>query len=181
MPSVEIVRVSMSLSVQVAEDTLTEQMGELVLALGPNLAEQVNAYVRRERLGYYPALEYFNRQGEAIDADLLSAAEHVAWLVGEFVRRQIKTRLREPFSNVRFEKTQPVSFSLPRVRPSDRNALESLARHYSPYTVRLNMTLSSVERVGGNREGYERLARHKVMRWLEDGFQTVKIHDARLA
>lgn len=180
MPTIEVVRVSVTLRVRLAQKMLQEQMGDLVLAMGPNLAQQVHAAVQQEKLGYYPALDYFIQQGHGIDADLLSAAQHVAWLVNEFVRRKITVTLREPFSNIRFESTQPLSFSMPRVRPSDANALDALARHYAPYGVRLNLIASSIEKAGGNRDGYEKLVTHKIMRWLKDEFESVEISDARV-
>lgn len=179
MAAIEIIRVSFNLTVSVPMEQLQHEMGELVSNIGPSLAEQVQLYVDTEKLGYYPPLQYLQDQ-EALDPNLLSAAEHIATMVGELVRHHIRTQLREAFSNVEFEKIQCVAFSMPRVRPTDSDAFDALARHYSPNVVRLNLITASIERGGINRQGYERLAAHKLKRWLDEEFETVEIGDARV-
>lgn len=179
MGSIQIIRVSLTLNVVVAMDKLEQEMGKLVLSIGPNLAQQVDMLVRKEALGYYPALDYFKDQ-VGIDPNLYNAAEHVASLVCDLVRYEIKKQLREPFSNMEFETVQSVSFSMPRVRPNDNQALEALASHYSPNAVRLVINTSSIERASTSTEAYEKLAAHKAYRWLGDRFDSLEITDARV-
>ena len=179
MATIEFIRVSFNVTVTVPMDQLRHEMGELVSSIGPGLAEAIGKYEVEHQLGYFPALQYFHDQ-EALDPNLLSAAEHVATMVGELVRHHIRTQLREAFSSVEFEKLQCVAFSMPRVRPSDDNALEALARHYSPNVVRINLITSSIERSGINHQGYERLAAHKLKRWLDEEFEAVEIGDAHI-
>ncbi len=179
MPAIEIMRVSLTLTVDITMEQLQQEMGELVTAIGPNLARQVDAYVKKESLGYYPPLDFFSSQA-GIDPNLLSASEHVASMVCDLVRYKMKTRLREPFSNTRFEKFQSLAYSMPRVLPSDPDAINKLARHYSPNRVRVILSTSSIEKAGGNRQGYEKLVVHKAYRWLEDKFDAVEISDARI-
>ena len=156
-------------------------MGELVLAMGPNLAQQVHAYVEHNKLGYYPALDYFRQQQQGIDPHLLAAAEHVSLLVQQLIKQQLKQLLREPFSHVRVDSVQALCFALPRVRPQDPDAMAALAEHYSPYRLRLGLTLSSLEKRGTvTHQGYEKLVRHKLKRWLEADFEAIDIVDARL-
>lgn len=182
MPSLELIRVALSLTLRVRPQRLEQEMGELVLAMGPNLAQQVHDYVMQHKLGYYPALDYFLQQDESIDPHLLAAAQHVAALVQDLVTRQIKQTLREPFSHVRIDTIQPLCFALPRVRPNDPDALTALAKHYSPYQLRIGMTVSSLEKHGSvAHQGYEKLVRHKLKRWLEAEFEAIDIVDARLA
>ncbi|MDH5648572.1 MAG: hypothetical protein OEY67_02860 [Gammaproteobacteria bacterium] len=178
MPAIEIIRVSLTLTVQVAMEQLRQEMGELVTAVGPNLALQVDAFTREEKLGYYPALDYFNNR-PGIDPNLLSTSEHIASLVCDYVRYQMRIQLREPFSHIKFDKIQSLAFSMPRVLPSDRNALEKLTEHYSPNRVRAIINASSIEKASTNTEGYERLVVHKAQRWLEKRFEAVHISDAR--
>jgi hypothetical protein len=70
--------------------------------VGEELASQVRSYVRRERLGYYPALELF-RQRCGIDGELIDAAQNIAWLACELVREQVQRRLRAAFSSVQVQ------------------------------------------------------------------------------
>lgn len=176
---IQVIRVSLTVTVTLSPAALRREMGDMVPAIGPNLARQVDAWVRRERLGYYPALDFF-RDGEAVEPELLAAAEHVSWLVCEHVRKKIRTQLREPFSNVRFEKIQSLAYSMPRVRPQEPGALETLADHYTPGSVRLVLTASSIERGNLPRDGYEHRAAVKVRRWLEEVFSGVDISDTRV-
>lgn len=179
MAGVQIIRVGLTFNIVVAMDKLEQEMGKLVLSIGPKLAQQVDILVRKEKLGYYPALDYFKDQ-VGIDPNLYNAAEHVASLVCDLVRYEIKKQFSEPFSSLEFENVQSVSFSMPRVRPNDGRALESLAEHYSPNVVRLVINTSSIERATTSRENYEKLAAHKAFRWLEGRFDSVEITDARV-
>lgn len=179
MSTVEIMRVSLTLTIDLSMDQLQQEMGELVTAIGPNLARQVEAYVRKEKLGYYPALDFFNDR-VGIDPNLLSASEHIASMVCDLVRYKMKIQLREPFSNTQFEKFQSLAYSMPRVLPSDPDATDKLTRHYSPNRVRVTLSTSSIEKSGSNKEGYQKLVVHKAYRWLEDKFDAVEISDARI-
>lgn len=179
MATIEIMRVSLTLTLHIDMEQLKQEMGELVAAIGPNLARQVQAYVKSEQLGYYPALDFFSGR-TGIDPNLLSASEHVASLVCDYARYQIKLQLREPFSNIQFEKIESLAFSMPRVLPSDTEALQKLSLHYSPNVIRAAISTSSVEKSDSNKEGYERRATHKARHWLEDKFESVEINNARI-
>ncbi|MDH5633274.1 MAG: hypothetical protein OEZ10_09835 [Gammaproteobacteria bacterium] len=177
MAGIQILRTHLTLTVTVPLEQLRREMGEPVLAIGPTLAGEVDQYVREHKLGYYPALDYFI-QKQALDMDLVAAAEHVAAMVAETARRKIQTRLREPFSNIKFANIQSVAMTLPRVRPGDANALNSLTQHYSPNRIRIGVIASSIEKAGINTEDYNKLAAHKMRNWLEPEFESVDITES---
>ena len=156
-----------------------QEFGELALGMGPSLSGQVNRYARENKLGYYPALDFF-KQNQGVDQELLDTAEHISWLVCEWAQRQIRLRLREPFSNVQFDQVQSVAYSMPRVRPSAAGAEELLAEHFTPDSVRLTVITSSIERSNINLQGYEKLAVHKFRRWLDPVFESIGISDAHV-
>lgn len=176
MAGIQILKTAVTLTVTVSLESLREEMGEPVVAIGPTLASEIDQHVRQTKLGYYPALDYFI-QNNVIDTDLVSAAEHVAAMVAQMARRKIQARLREPFSNVRFENIQPLAMTMPRVRPGDANALINLSEHMSPNRIRMTLVTSSIEKTGINVQDYEKLVAHKMRNWLEPEFENVELNE----
>ena len=174
MAGIQILRTNLTLTVTLPLELLRREMGEPVVAIGPSLASKIDQYVRDNKLGYYPALDYFIHN-EALDPDLMAAVEHVAAMVAEMAKRKVRVRLREPFSNIQFSHIQSVAMTLPRVRPNDSNALSALTEHYSPNRVRMTVVTSSIEKAGINVQDYEKLAAHKMRNWLEPEFEVVEL------
>jgi len=179
MAGIAIIKVSLTVNTVISTETLMQEFGELALGMGPRLSEQVNRYTQENKLGYYPALDFF-KQNQGVDQELLDTAEHISWLVCEWAQRQIRLRLREPFSHVQFDQVQSVAYSMPRVRPSMAGAQELLSEHFTPDSVRLTVITSSIERSNINLAGYEKLAVHKFRRWLDTVFESIKISDAHV-
>ena len=177
-PTHNVVKVALTLTVQVAHDVLRKNIGDIALAIGPHLATQVDDYVQREQLGYYPALNYFNLK-LGIDKDLLLTAEEVGSLVCEIVRQQIRLRLRPLFSSVRIEQTQAVAFSMPHIRVQDQDAIDALARHYSPDVTRVSLIITSLEKLTPTK-GYEKLIGYKIKRGLKDHFGSIHVVSSRI-
>lgn len=179
MAGIAIIKVSLTVNTVISTETLVQEFGELALGMGQTLSEQVNRYGRENKLGYYPALDFF-KQNQGIDQELLDSAEHISWLICEWTQRQIRLRLREPFSHVQFDQVQSVAYSMPRVRPSMPRALELLSDHFTPDSVRLTVITSSIERSNVNLAGYEKLAVHKFRRWLDPVFESIEISNAHV-
>ena len=112
MNQLNLTRVAVSLQVKVPADAIEQHSAASPYVVGEELARQVAAYVQHERLGYYPALEYF-RTIETIDPELLKAEESISWLVCGLVREELRTRLRAVFSNLKFESVQTVAYTMP--------------------------------------------------------------------
>lgn len=179
MSGIVIIKVSLTVNIVLSPDLLEHEFGKLALSMGGTLAELVDKYARDNKMGYYPALHFFKQNG-AINKELLNSAEHVSWLIREWVQREIRTRLREAFSHITFDHIQSIAYSMPKVRPSMPRAQALLTEHFSPDTVRLTIITSSIERSTINLAGYEKLAIHKFRRWLETVFENIEISDAHV-
>jgi hypothetical protein len=171
-------RIAVSLQVRVSSGLIEQHTVASPRVVGEALAEQITAYVQREQLGYYPALDYFRKLPD-VDPDLLGAVDSLSWLVCGLVRDEIRRRLRPVFSTLRFESVQIVANTMPTIRPANANALHELARHYTPDQVRLNLLASSLRRQDNDAATAVALAGHLIRRWLENRFSSLQINDIR--
>ena len=174
MKQLNLSRIAVSLQVKISAEAIEQHSAASPYIVGEELARQVAAYVQHERLGYYPALDYF-RNVEAIDPELLEAAESISWLVCGLVQNEIKTRLRAVFSSLTIESIQTVAYTMPGIRPGSSNALHDLAQHYTPDQVRINLVATSIRRQDNDQDVALKLARHQICRWLEDCFTALEI------
>ncbi|MCP5142319.1 MAG: hypothetical protein H6926_06825 [Chromatiales bacterium] len=178
MAGIVIIRVGIGLEVRVEEADLLGQVGEICEFIGPNLARQIDRACQADRLGYYPALDYFEDHMQ-VDADLLASAKHLYEIVAELVRAEVTRRLRPAFSNVFCEHIQSVALTLPRVRPGQPTSIGTLARHLTPDRFRLDLLVSNIVREG-RIGGIDTQSRQKVERWLKDHFAEVNVSSARV-
>ena len=170
-----IERARVGVLVKVPEHAISRQLPFSVERVGIELAQAIDAYVREHQLGYYPALEFF-RNVDAIDQGLLDGAEQIAWLVSKLAREEIQLRLRPIFASVKFDSIQTVAFSLPPVRPQQKDALEHLGMHYTPDTIKIELVLSMLRKDTDIAERkVETYARKMIYRWLRDKFEYVEI------
>lgn len=174
---ISVNKASVSIRVRVPLSYIEGRLGALAVAAGPHVAAQIHDFVQREKLGYYPALEFFNDRPE-IDPGVVAAVEEVGLFVCEFAKTEARNRLWPVFSHVRVTRTQLLALTLPAVRPHQPDALAMLTEHYTPRTVRLDLVLASIER--GTREGLEKVATQKVLWWLREAFDAVEVVDARV-
>jgi hypothetical protein len=143
--------------------------------VGRHLAEQVLARVERDGLGYFPAVDYFRNDAD-MDPDLLEALDHIAWFVTGLVRDEVSRWLGPAFSRLQVETAQCTALTMPPVRRTQRNALDALARHYTPDTVKLALTADSVAREPHpDPQAVTRKARHEVSRWLGTRFEHLEV------
>jgi len=180
MPGIHIIRVAVTVSLKVPETVLEQRLVASPAVVGEELARQVQAYVRREHMGYYPPLDFFTDCEDAIEAELMDTVQGIAWFVTNLVRSEVLHRLRAAFSSVVVDDIRLHAFTMPTVRPSQPNSLHDLSRHYTPDMVKMALTVSSIER-RPDAEGMDRLASHKVRRWLERDFEQVVVTSAQLA
>jgi hypothetical protein len=175
---VKVSKVALSVRIRVAQDDLDSHAAASAAVVGNELAQQVARYVREQRLGYYPALEYFNELKTGVDADLLEAVDSLSWLANRLVREEVRKKLRPLFASLRFNAIQNMAWSMPTVRPGQNNALTLLAEHYTPNDVKLELTASLMQRDDQQRD-FQRLASHLVHRWLGDSFEQVEVTSCR--
>ncbi len=173
----EILRYRATLTVTIPESVVEANVGYLPWVLGENLAGQVDAWVMEQRLGYYPALDYFRERAAIVDPALLLLVDEVARYCVTLAEREIRRRLSRAFSRVQVEQVRSTAFAMPHVRPARSGAPADLARHYAPNRIRAELTVSSIRK--GEYEGADRLVRQQIARWLKDAFEQVELGDMR--
>ncbi len=168
-------RARVGVLITVSEDDLSQHLPCSPQRVGVELAQAIDAYAHKQALGYYPALEYF-RNVDVLDKDLLDSAEQIAWLVSKLVREEVQKKLRPIFSTVQFETVQTQAFSMPPVRPNQKDALEKLTQFYTPNTIKLELILSMLRKDTDLAERKaEVYARKMIFRWLRDSFEHVEV------
>jgi len=179
--------VALTVRLRLSEEVMASYLPASPQVVGEEVAQAVQAIVRTQKLGYFPALEYF-RAEEGIDEGLLDAVDHIAWLATSVVREEVRRRLRPVFASVRFSALQSTAFTLPPVRPGQPRAMELLARHYTPDTVKADLLLDLVQKgappasdgeEASDDDALGRLAGQMVSRWLSPCFAELEITAAR--
>lgn len=165
---------TLSLMVQLPEHVFTRHLPASPLVVGEALAAQVIAYAQSERLGYFPALDYFREQPTALDPELLDAAENIAWFTCTQARGEIQRKLRPVFSSLSVQAVQALAFTMPTVRPNQANARQELIRHYTPDSVKLTLQVNSFQK-SAQTEVMAKWASHLAYRWLKDSFARVEV------
>jgi hypothetical protein len=172
-----IVPVALTLQVVMAPERLDAQLNEVEKQLGRTLADRIDAIVRREKLGYYPALDYF--EGHAgMEPEMLAMVKMLAAQIRKRVKRDLLTNLWPVFSSVHIERATTLAFTLPRVTPAQPDALVRLAQHYFPNTVRLELVLTTLDKQHRLDEA-ETFSSQKVVRNLRDAFASVTVSTTR--
>lgn len=172
-----IARVALTLQVVIEQEKLEALLRESDKALGTRLAEQVDAWVREQKLGYYPAIDFLVDQGVIAEGEL-EALHTLAATVRKRVKREVQTRLWPVFSSVHIERTKTIAFQLPRVTPGKPQAREELARHYFPNGVRLELLLTSLDK-HSRLEEVTAFTEKKVVRNLKDDFESISVSAVR--
>ena len=73
---------------------------------------------------------------------------------------------------------QCTAYNLPNIRQNEHNALDCLARHYTPNTIKLDLVLNIIQN-REPKEGLDRFAKQLVYRWLREDFESIEISAAR--
>jgi hypothetical protein len=172
-------KVLVAIDVQVKAKDLQQYLPCSANIIGQTLAEIAGEYEKVNKTGYYPAIDFF-RTLDSVDPDLITSAEQVAWLVSKLARETIQSKLRPIFSSVHFQSIQTLAFSMPKVRPSQADAIEQLAKHYTPDRVKVEIVLTMMRRdseVEDNRA--EPYARKMMFRWLESEFEMIEVTSSK--
>ena len=178
MASLRMGKVALSASLRIHPNTFEKFLPASPVRVGEELAEQINSIVTREKLGYYPALEYFREQ-EGFDKDLLDAADQISWVATSLVREEVQLKLRPVFASLRFEGIQCLAYTMPAVRPGQSNSMQRLAQHYTPDAVKLDIQVNLL-RKDLEQDGLEKFAANVASRWLKKSFAIFDITLSRL-
>ena len=172
-----IVPVALTIQVVLAPQRLEALLNVAERNLGQTLAERVEAIVRAQRLGYYPALDFFDDHPD-MDPELIGTVKALAAQIRKRVKREVQTHLWPVFSSVRIERATTLAFTLPRMTPAQPDALVRLAQHYFPNAVRLELVLSTLDKQHRLEEA-EAFSADKVVRNLRDAFESVSVSATR--
>lgn len=178
MPAINFFKLAVSLTIKLPANALAQHLAASPYVVGEQLAEVVSTYVRKHKLGYYPALDFFRQQNE-LDPDLLNALENIAWVAANMAREELRIRLRPVFSNITFESIQNHVYTMPTMRPGQPNAINLLTRHLTPDTVKVNLITTLVQKLEDEKNAIT-FARHLVQRWLENRFEALEINSVEI-
>ena len=173
MTQLHVSKIHITLVVTVPREALERHLPSSAEIVGEQLTEQVLAAVRENNIGYFPALDYFQKQG-GIDEDLMDAAETIGWFASKIVREEVQRKMRAFFSTISFQSVQCLAFTMPSVRPNQPNAYQALVEHYTPNTVKLNL-LATVLKKQEKPEGLANWAKQLFKRNLDDSFDKFEV------
>lgn len=174
----KVTNVALSMVITVKLDDLDSHSAAASHVVGKELARQIGDYEKQKKLGYYPALEYFQEADAGIDPDLLDAADSLAWLATRLVREEVRKRLRPIFASLRIDAMQNLVYTMPKVRPGRKSALMQLAEHFTPNKVRVELTARIMNRDGQEKD-LKRYVSHLVHRWLNEHFESIEVTSCR--
>ncbi len=172
-------KVLIIIDVQLKADQLQQYLPCSVNIIGRTLAAIADEYEKENKTGYYPAIDFFKKL-DSVDPDLIASAEQVAWLVAKLARETIQLKLRPIFSSVQIQSIQTLAFSLPKIRPNKADAIDQLAKHYTPDSVKIELVLTMMRRDSESEDNRAVLYARKMMfRWLESEFEMIEVTSSK--
>jgi hypothetical protein len=175
MTQLNITKIHISLKVKVSNELLEQHLVSSATVVGEALTESVLASVKKNSIGYFPALEYFQNQGD-LDDDLMDAAETIGWFSSKIAREEVQNKMRPFFSTLHFQSVQTMAFTMPTVRPNKHNAHQSLIDHYTPNVVKLDIVASLLKKE--QLKGIANWAKQLFRRNLENSFDEIEVIQA---
>jgi len=167
MTQLHITKIHISLKVKIENELLERHLASSATAVGEALTKAVLTRVKKNNIGYFPALEYFQNQGE-LDNDLIDAAETIGWFASKIAREEVQLKMRAYFSTLNFQSVQTLAFTMPAVRPDKHNAHQLLIEHYTPNVVKLDVLATLLKK--DELKGIENWVRQLFKRNLCDSF-----------
>jgi len=172
-------KVLITVNVQLKPQRLQQHLPCSASIIGKTLASIAIEYEKENKIGYYPAIDFF-KTIDSVDPDLIESAEQVAWLVSKLARETIQKQLRPIFSSVHFQSVQTIAFSMPKARPNKKDVVDALTKHYTPDTVKIEMVLTMIRRDSEAQDKRaEPYARKMMFRWLESEFESIEVTSSK--
>ena len=172
MTQLHITKIHISLKIKISNKILEKHLAASVEVVGEALTENVVNLVNEKKIGYFPALEFLQKQG-GLDEDLMDAAETIGWFASKIAREEVQKKMRPFFSNISFKSIQTLAFSMPSVRPNQINAYQALIDHYTPNVVKLDVIASLLKK--DQLSGIENWAKQLFKRNLSEGFNNFEV------
>jgi len=168
-------KVLVSIDVQLKAEVLQQYLPRSVDVIGLTLASIAVEYVQQNKMGYFPAIDFF-KTVSTVDAGLIESAEQVSWLVSKLARETIQNTLLPIFSSVQFQSIQTKAFAMPKIRPNQDDVEAQLAKFYTPDSVKIELLLTMMRRDNDAEDTRaEPYARKMMFRWLEAEFESIEI------
>lgn len=168
-----ISKIHITLQVTVPHELLERHLPSSAEVVGEALTEQVVAAVNKNKLSYFPALDFLKKQGD-IDEELIDATDTIAWFACKLVREEVNRKLRGFFSTLSFQSVKCTSFSMPSVRVNELNAWHELVEHYTPNTVKVDI-MASLLKKEPHPKGLENWSKQLFRRNLEGSFDEFEV------
>ena len=178
MNSLHIARIGLTVRGKLPTKTLEQYFPAPIRVMSRSLAEAIDNYAQRHKLGYYPALDFFVH-GNEVPAYLLDAVDQISAMAMSITRQQVYDLLQPIFSSVRVESILSLAYALPAVRPGQPNAIQLLTDHFTPDSVKFELYVTLLQKHQAQ-SGIEISAKKMAWRWLEDLFEELEITTARL-
>jgi len=178
MPSLHITKLHITLQIKVPSEVLERHLPSSPGVVGEALTEQVIEAVKKQKLSYFPALEFLEKQGD-IEQDLIDAMETISWFACKLVREEVHEKLHVFFSELSFQSVKCTSYAMPGVRANHINAWQELVAHYTPDTVKLDV-IASVLKKEQHPQGLENWSKQLFRRNLEDVFENFEVTQSSL-
>ena len=173
MVQLHVSKIHITLIVKVPHEALERHLPSSADVVGEALTDQVLKMVKENNIGYFPALDYFEKQG-GIDGDLMDAAETIGWFASKIAREEVQRKMRPFFSTISFQSIKCTAFTMPSVRPAQPNAYQALLEHYTPNTVKLDL-VATVLKKQQQPEGLANWAKQLFKRNLENSFDKFEV------
>ncbi len=171
-------RIAFSVDLKILHNIIEQHIAASPYVVGVELARQIDRHVREQRLGYYPALDYFQGK-DIVDSDLYNTAESIAWLLENLARQSLRENLRPLLAELEFESTHVHIYILPHVRPSQDNAIHRLTSHFTPDHLRV--AISGVLKFGASdEETLLKEAHRRIEEQLDEDFSRHEISGMKL-
>ena len=129
---------SLTLLAVIDEQVMERHAPASPLAVGIELANEARQHVTDQKLGYFPALDFFREQDD-FNSDLLSVFDSLTWLGEQLIKSEMRTRLRSVFSRFEITEIRHHAHALPAIKPGDTNAANDLAAHYTPNRFKIDV------------------------------------------
>ena len=172
MTQLHITKIHISFRIKIPHEILEKHLAASVEIVGEALTQNVVDQVNEKKIGYFPALEFLQKQG-GLDEDLVDAAETIGWFSSKFAREEVQKKMRSFFSTLSFKSIQTLAFTMPNVRPNQINAYQALVDHYTPNTVKLDVIASLLKKE--KLEGIENWAKQLFKRNLSEAFNDFEV------
>ena len=168
-----ITQIHISLQITLSKQALEKHLPASAEVVGETLTEDILKHVKQQNLGYFPAIDYFEKQG-VMDEDLIDAAETIAWFAAKLAREEVQIKLRPFFSKIEFQSVKCTAFGMPSVRPNQIDAWQALVEHYTPNQVKIDV-LASVLKKNNQQQGMANWAKQLFRRNLAGSFEQLEI------